>query len=107
MASRDVERLFKKRRFGKAQQELKHMELESPEGTATRAVYMGAREMPMIELAFKVPYSRDPRTGESFDAIEITMDLWAANEFAQQLLNSLSAANPHQPRSMQRNQYGE
>lgn len=107
MTLADKQRLFKKKFFGRAAETLKHMILQGTEGTATRAIYTGHREIPKIEVCFKVPHSKDPRTGESFDAIEIEMDLWAATDFAQQLLNSISAATPQMPRPASRTMYGE
>ncbi len=105
MTSADVARIFKKRWF--KHEEVVHMQLQGTEATATKAVYMGARELPRIVAAFKVPHSRDPKSGQGFDAIEIEMDLYAAVDFLQQLIHTVDAATPHRPRGAGQYQFGE
>lgn len=100
-----VKRLFKKQSY--KDKKLTHMILQGTSGTATRAVYTGYNEIPRILAAFRVPYSKDPKSGEKFDAIEIEMDLYAAVDFCQQLLNAIDAASPRHPRSARHTQYGE
>jgi hypothetical protein len=107
MTRLDIKRLFKKRPF-KGEQ-ITHLQLTGVAGTATKAMYdLHGTRMPVVVMAFKVPHTReDPATGESFDAVEIEMDLYAANEFLQQLINSVDAAMPRRARGAAEHAYGE
>lgn len=107
MTRLDVKRLFKKRAFRGEQ--IVHMQLTGVAGTATKAQYdLHGSPFPKIVMAFKVPHTHtDPASGESFDAVEIEMDLIPANEFLQQLINSVDAAMPRRARGAKEREYGE
>lgn len=106
MPTPDIKRLFKTKRWGD-RAKVVHMELQGTEGTATKALYTGYHEIPRIIMAIKVPHSKDPASGESFDAIEIEMDLYKAIDFCQQLTNSIDAASPRRVRGAGQYYYGE
>lgn len=73
--------------------------------TATRALYMGKKEMPRIELKFEVK-GRDPK-GEVVDEITIELDAWEASKFGDQIIASIQAAVPGIPRGAGRYAFGE
>lgn len=106
MTRLDIKRLFKKRPF--KGEEVIHWQLSGVAGTATKAQYdLHGSPMPVIVMAFKVPHTVEGQTGTGFDAVEIEMDLYAANDFLQQLIHSVDAAMPKRSRSAGQYQYGE
>lgn len=95
---------FKKRGPGRYEQT---MSLQGEIATATRAMYQGPGQLPKIQMTFKVNHGRDEHMNETFDTVEIEMDLYASSEFIDQALTSLQAAMPKMPRTSRQTQFGE
>jgi len=92
--------------FKRDQDQKNRLVCQALTATSTRVMFDSSH--PEAKLGVIVSYFelRTPRTdgitGTIIDRVEVEMDLWEANKYAEQLLASIEAAMPRQARGMKR-----